>query len=191
MGEIINKETLEVLITLSPGVVAVGVMYSLQPQMNRGALATGFLVLVVALATSYVVSLVEPHFDLDRWDILAGWAVAGVIGLVASQIVRHDVLHRFLRKWNTTDEFPAHPDPWDAAFAEKSGYIIVRFKRNSVVVSGYPEHWSTQGDKWIRLTDLVWLEGKPEYPSNRVPQSMLVRIKDIDSPVEFVGQNKK
>ncbi len=184
---LLDAETIDVLIYLSPGVVSVGVLYSLQPQLNKGGITVAFQALIFALSTNFLVGLFPDSWGIEAWRLLVGWGIAVVLSGVVVVIIRFDLLHRLLRKSHLTDQQPAFPGPWDAAYARHQGYVAVRFKGSVRTVVGFPEHWDDRPNGgWIKLVDVRWVGGSPDYLGGTEVEFLLIRVDDLDSPVTFV-----
>ena len=205
---LLDVETIEVLIYLSPGVVGVGVLYSLLPQLNKGAVTVAFQTLVLALLANFTVEIL-PHswyfpeivFDANRTEpdledlALRGivtWGFAAVLAGIVVVIIRFDLLHWPLRKLNLTDEKPASPRPWDAAYRRQHGYVTVRFKDINRTIIGFPEHWDNDPENgWVKLTDVEWVGGRPDYIGELELEYLLIRVADLQSPITFVQAREK
>ena len=186
---LLDAETIEILVYLSSGVVAFAVLQGLHPQRTLSRLGALLMILVFAVFVDYTIQQLGRHLPLSD-DIGTSWIVASSIAIVIAVLLRADFPFKLLRKWKLTDQSTEFPTPWEAAFAMKTGFVALRFKNSHAVITGYPTQWDDEYG-WIRLERVAWLSDPPAYLGDNQVEAMLVRVEDVETPIEFVGKIRK
>lgn len=190
MWENIKGETLEGVLFLLPGFIALSIVYRLTEE-DRGTIFTQIVqATILTLACHGIWELTKSEWGTPYSSINTTLVAVG-LGLAISLVINHDIVHGMLRFIGVTRK-DAYNSGWDSTFVkhgENWTTLHVRTgdggKRRRIY--GKVTHWPKSGDRGeIRIERASWLEGDTAEGVERA--AVLVRVEQVDV-VEFTAGN--
>lgn len=184
-----SSETIEVLVFLLPGFVAVIVFYSFtsHPKPNI------FEQIIQSLIFTITISTILWFFksQIASWNenitLILSIAIAGLLGILAVYLINEDILHRILRKFKITKE-TSYPSEWYSAFSRLSDCYVVLHMNGGRRLYGWPSEWpSDPSEGHFLIQDGEWLlENNEREPITGVV-AILIPASEVEM-VEFLPQ---
>ena len=184
-----SNETIEILIFLLPGFVAVIVFYSFtsHPKPNI------FEQIIQSLIFTITVSTILWFFksQIASWNenitLILSIAIAGLLGILAVYLINEDILHRILRKFKVTKE-TSYPSEWYSAFSRLSDCYVVLHFTGGRRLYGWPSEWpSSPNEGHFFIQDGEWLLEENERKPITGVVAILVPVLEVEM-VEFLPQ---
>jgi hypothetical protein len=201
--EYFSKELIDLLRFLLPGFITTFLFYSLtsfpkKSEFDKIVMALIYTIIINALVgcLGSVFTRLGKIITLGEWspEIKVIWSIviALIIAFPITFIYNNDVLHRFLRRINITNQ-TSYPSEWYGTFSETDTYIILHFTDGKRLM-GHPLEWPIDPKNGhFVLEDAVWLveeDGKTGYVELPTVSKLMVDTTKIEM-VEFLKENEE